>query len=81
MDTKIRPQEPMVTIPIGMDCSHTEWRHWPDMNSYIKSMIDSDQIIPAGMYKITKTIALAATRFMKGKRDKEHLSRDTDNER
>jgi len=44
MDTKIRPQEPMVTIPIGMDYRKTDlnleaWLRWHKGASY---MIQTD---------------------------------------
>jgi len=66
MDTKLRPQEPMVTIPIGMDCRKADpnleaWLRWHKGASY---MIQTDL-----MKKINEEPD-----------SKEHRSRDADNE-
>lgn len=78
MDFRTGIHEPMVVIPWWMDCSYTKLRHRPDMTRYIQAMIDSDQAIPIGTYKIRQTIALSATQFMEGKRTTEHQSEDNE---
>ncbi len=52
------PDEPMVTIPIGTDCSHTEIRHLPDMTRQLQALLDAGGTVALEnrIYKISDTL-------------------------